>query len=73
MEVFVQRLEQEYGAEPILSSPGVTYKAKVFGTKSIQKYKGEEFYFSNPIDFPDPVNVTEFYEPIVRGTIITPG
>ncbi|XP_051172476.1 translation factor GUF1 homolog, mitochondrial isoform X2 [Leptopilina boulardi] len=72
MEVFVQRLEQEYGAEPILSSPGVTYKAKVFGTKSIQKYKGEEFYFSNPIDFPDPVNVTEFYEPIVRGTIITP-
>ncbi|XP_043473801.1 translation factor GUF1 homolog, mitochondrial [Leptopilina heterotoma] len=72
MEVFVQRLEQEYGAEPILSSPGVTYKAKVFGTKSIEKYKGEEFYFSNPLEFPNPVNVTEFYEPIVRGTIITP-
>ena len=73
MEVFIQRLEQEYGAEPIVSSPGVTYKAKVFGAKNIAKYKGEEVLFSNPMDCPDPVIVKKYYEPIVLGTIITPG
>ena len=73
MEVFIQRLEQEYGAEPIVSTPGVTYKAKVFGVKNITRYKGEEISFSNPMDYPNPVIVKEYYEPWVMGTIITPG
>ncbi|XP_033218031.1 translation factor GUF1 homolog, mitochondrial isoform X3 [Belonocnema kinseyi] len=72
MEVFIQRLEQEYGAEPIVSTPGVIYKAKVFGAKNITRYKGENVSFSNPTDCPDSVIVKEFYEPMVIGTIITP-
>lgn len=41
--------------------------------KLIDKYGGDEFYFSNPTDFPDPTFITALYEPFVLGTIITPG
>ncbi|KAI4491304.1 hypothetical protein M0802_010237 [Mischocyttarus mexicanus] len=72
MEVFIQRLEQEYGAEPIVTAPGVTYKAKVIGKKNIAQYKGEIFVFNNPIDFPSQQITEEYYEPMIIGTIITP-
>ncbi|XP_053997826.1 translation factor GUF1 homolog, mitochondrial [Hylaeus anthracinus] len=72
MEVFMQRLEQEHGAQPIVTVPSVTYKAKIFGAKSIKKYGGDVITFNNPTLFPDKQIVTEFYEPIVLGTIITP-
>ncbi|XP_043268719.1 translation factor GUF1 homolog, mitochondrial isoform X2 [Venturia canescens] len=71
MEVFSQRLEQEYGAEAIVTAPGVTYKAKMLGTKNIKQY-GEEFIFNNPTHFPGTQIVEQYYEPIVLGTIITP-
>ena len=73
MEVFSQRLEQEYGAEAIVTAPGVTYKAKIFGAKNITKYQGDEVTFNNPIHFPHTQIVKQFYEPVVLGTIITPG
>lgn len=73
MEVFIQRLEQEYGTQPIVTAPNVTYKAKIIGQKNIAKYGGDEISFNNPINFPDPQIVTEYYEPMVLGTIITPG
>lgn len=73
MEVFIQRLEQEYGAQPIVTAPGVTYKAKIFGAKNITKYQGNMVTFNNPAQFPDPQIVSEFYEPMVLVTIITPG
>ncbi|XP_018403650.1 PREDICTED: translation factor GUF1 homolog, mitochondrial isoform X2 [Cyphomyrmex costatus] len=72
MEVFIQRLEQEYGAQPIVTSPAVTYKAKIFGTKNITKYQSDTVIFNNPVHFPDPQIVTEFYEPMIIATIITP-
>lgn len=72
MEVFSQRLEQEYGAEAIVTAPSVTYKAKMTGAKNIKQY-GEEFVFNNPTHFPSVQIVEEFYEPVVLGTIITPG
>ncbi|XP_076749587.1 translation factor waclaw [Xylocopa sonorina] len=72
MEVFMQRLEQEYGALSVVTTPSVTYKAKIFGKKNIKKYKGDMITFSNPADFPDTQIVEEFYEPMVLGTIITP-
>ncbi|XP_076281156.1 translation factor waclaw [Lasioglossum baleicum] len=72
MEVFMQRLEQEYGAQPIVTVPNVTYKAKIFGAKNIKKYGSDEIIFNNPVHFPNPQIVTELYEPIVLGTIITP-
>ncbi|XP_014470228.1 PREDICTED: translation factor GUF1 homolog, mitochondrial [Dinoponera quadriceps] len=72
MEVFVQRLEQEYGAQPIITAPGVTHKAKIFGAKNIKKYQGDTVTFNNPEHFPDRKIVSEFYEPMVVATIITP-
>lgn len=72
MEVFMQRLEQEYGALSIVTAPSVTYKAKIFGKKNIKKYNSDIISFNNPADFPDPVNVTEFYEPFIIGSIIAP-
>ncbi|KAG8228907.1 hypothetical protein J437_LFUL011155 [Ladona fulva] len=72
LEVFGQRLEQEYGAEPVMTAPSVTYKAKLLGAKNIKKYGTDEITFSNPAHFPDVQIVSEFYEPVVTATIITP-
>ncbi|XP_011704432.1 PREDICTED: translation factor GUF1 homolog, mitochondrial [Wasmannia auropunctata] len=72
MEVFIQRLEQEYGAQPIVTAPSVTYRAKIFGSKNITKYQGDTVIFNNPVHFPDPQIVTEFYEPMILATVITP-
>ncbi|XP_078039644.1 translation factor waclaw [Augochlora pura] len=72
MEVFMQRLEQEYGVEPIVTIPNVTYKAKICGAKNIKNYGGDEITFNNPAHFPNSQIVTELYEPIILGTIITP-
>lgn len=73
MEVFIQRLEQEYGAQPVVTTPAVTYKAKIFGSKNITKYQGDTITFNNPAYFPDVQIVSEFYEPMIIATIITPG
>ncbi|KAL2711731.1 hypothetical protein V1478_018752 [Vespula squamosa] len=72
MEVFIQRLEQEYGTEPIVTAPGVTYKAKIKGQKNITRYKGDMVVFNNPIDYPHKQITVEYYEPMIIGTIITP-
>ncbi|XP_012279778.1 translation factor GUF1 homolog, mitochondrial isoform X2 [Orussus abietinus] len=72
MEVFTQRLEQEYGAQPIVTAPGVTYKAKIIGQKNISKYRTDEILFNNPAAFPQVQIVSQFYEPMVLGTVITP-
>ncbi|KAM0726430.1 Translation factor GUF1-like protein, mitochondrial [Formica fusca] len=72
MEVFIQRLEQEYGAQPIVTAPAVTYKAKIFGSKNIAKYKKDVISFNNPAHFPDIQIVSEFYEPMIIATVITP-
>lgn len=72
MEVFLQRLEQEHDAHSVVTTPSVTYKAKISGRKNIQKHKSDMISFNNPADFPDPQIVEEFYEPMVLGTIIAP-
>ncbi|KAF4522629.1 hypothetical protein B566_EDAN003611 [Ephemera danica] len=72
LEVFAQRLEQEHGALAVLSAPSVTYKATIKGEKNIRKYGGEEFTFNNPTYFPESNIVSEYFEPTVIGTIITP-
>lgn len=73
MEVFTQRLDQEYDAQAVLTAPGVTYKAKIIGAKNIERYGGEIIYFSNPSEFPKTQIISEMHEPMVMGTIITPG
>ncbi|XP_063223490.1 LOW QUALITY PROTEIN: translation factor GUF1 homolog, mitochondrial [Bacillus rossius redtenbacheri] len=72
LEVFTQRLDQEFDAQAIVTAPSVPYKATIFGAKNIKKYGGSEIVISNPAHFPDLSIVSEFLEPMVLGTIITP-
>jgi elongation factor 4 len=64
MDVFKQRLEQEYGMEVIATAPSVLYKIKL---KS-----GETVDIENPSDFPDTTKIEEIYEPIIDATILVP-
>ncbi|KAJ8028562.1 Translation factor GUF1-like, mitochondrial [Holothuria leucospilota] len=72
MDVFNQRLEQEYNANVIITVPSVPFKAKLKDTKTNKKLYGEEVIIQNPANFPDPQQVVCFYEPVVLGTIVTP-
>ncbi|CAH4029436.1 unnamed protein product [Pieris brassicae] len=72
LDVFTQRLLQEYKAEAILTAPSVPYKVKVKGAKIIKHYKGEDVIVTNPVHLPDVSNIVEYYEPFVIGTIISP-
>ncbi|OBS83447.1 hypothetical protein A6R68_22563 [Neotoma lepida] len=72
MEVFNQRLEQEYNASVILTTPTVPYKAVLSSAKLIKEYKEKEITIINPAQFPDKSKVTEYLEPVVLGTVVTP-
>lgn len=72
MDVFCQRLTQEYDIASIITAPSVTYKLKLSNPKMIKEHGSDIMYLSNPILFPDPIDVEEYFEPCVLGTIITP-
>uniref|UniRef100_A0A3Q3A6Q8 GTP binding elongation factor GUF1 n=1 Tax=Kryptolebias marmoratus TaxID=37003 RepID=A0A3Q3A6Q8_KRYMA len=71
MEVFNQRLEQEYNASVIVTAPTVPYKAVLSSAKLI-KHGREEITIVNPAQFPDKSLVSEYLEPMVVGTILSP-
>lgn len=65
MDVFKQRLEQEYEITIIATAPSVLYRIDLThdrGTISVE----------NPSEFPDPVKIDTIYEPILAATIIVP-
>lgn len=64
MDVFKQRLEQEYNVSIIVTSPTVLYKVLLTD--------GEEMVIENPSKFPDQVKIEQVFEPVVKATIITP-
>ncbi|XP_021118054.1 translation factor GUF1, mitochondrial isoform X4 [Heterocephalus glaber] len=72
MEVFNQRLEQEYNTSVVLTTPTVPYKAVLSSAKLIKEYREKEITIINPAQFPDKSKVAEYLEPLVLGTIITP-
>ncbi|XP_074037763.1 translation factor waclaw [Leptinotarsa decemlineata] len=72
LEVFTQRLQQEYGTDPIITAPSVTYKLKLKPTKQNIKDGKNIIYINNPANFPDHITIEEGFEPTVIGTIITP-
>ncbi|XP_028657752.1 translation factor Guf1, mitochondrial [Erpetoichthys calabaricus] len=72
MEVFNQRLEQEYNASVIVTAPTVPYKAVLKSAKLIKDYGEKEITIVNPTQFPESSQVSEYLEPIILGTIITP-
>lgn len=65
MDVFKQRLEQEYNVTVIATAPSVLFKVKM-------AHSGELVDVETPSDFPDPSQIAEIYEPIITATIIVP-
>lgn len=72
MEVFNQRLEQEYNASVIVTAPTVPYKALLSSQKLIKEHGTEELTIINPAQFPDRSVVSKYLEPMVLGTILAP-
>ena len=66
MEVFHQRLEQEFGANVISTAPTVPY--------TLHLANGKVLTVSNPAEFPEPSELSQavFEEPMVISTIIAP-
>jgi translation factor GUF1, mitochondrial len=65
MEVFKQRLEQEYNVTVIATAPSVLYKVKLAHKNSI-------IDIESPSDFPDSQQIDTILEPTINATIITP-
>lgn len=62
MEVFIQRLEQEYDANVILTSPSVSYLAKIVDNESIRKTRYDnksELIINDPSKFPENLSDIE--------------
>ncbi|GFR64666.1 translation factor GUF1 homolog, mitochondrial [Elysia marginata] len=72
MDVFNQRLEQEFDASVIMTAPNVAYKMKIFGEKNVKHWGSDFITVLNPCLMPDPAVITEYHEPMVDSTIITP-
>jgi elongation factor 4 len=64
LDVFKQRLEQEYNLEIITTAPTVLYKVVLTS--------GKEITIENPSKFPETVKLDKVLEPIIKATIITP-
>lgn len=64
MDVFKQRLEQEYNMSVIATAPSVRYKLKLTN--------GEEIEIENPSDFPERNYIDTIFEPVIVATIILP-
>lgn len=79
MDVFLQRLQAEYGTSVISTAPTVPYKGmRTIYNLIYQKIvelkhpEGTEVVVSNPSDWPDLGNIKKCYEPIIHATIIIP-
>jgi GTP-binding protein LepA len=64
LDVFKQRLEQEYGQSIIVTSPSVLYEV-LLTDGTIQKV-------DKPSEFPEQQYIDEIREPIINATIIVP-
>lgn len=65
MDVFRQRLEQEYGLTVITTAPSVLYKVLIAHTHELLDIE-------NPAEFPDPGVIEEIREPMINTTILVP-
>jgi len=65
MDVFRQRLEQEYDLSVIATAPSVLYKVQL-------KHSGKVLDVESPSDFPEASTIEQVSEPMINGTIIVP-
>ncbi len=64
MEVVQQRLEQESDVDLVQTAPNVTYR--------VIKKNGDELEIHRPQEVPDPGDIEEFLQPIVRVNLLQP-
>jgi GTP-binding protein LepA len=64
MEIVQERLEREYGLKLITTAPTVVYE--------IVTKNGDVIRVDNPTKLPEPSNIVEIREPIIRATILVP-
>jgi translation factor GUF1, mitochondrial len=64
MDVFKQRLEQEYDQNVIVTAPSVMYKLHMTSNDILE--------IENPSDFPEPTLIKDILEPVMDATIIVP-
>lgn len=65
MDVFRQRLEQEYGMNVIATAPSVLFKV-------VMRHTGETIALESPSDFPDVQKIDHILEPVIDATILVP-
>ena len=65
MDVFKQRLEQEYNVSVIATSPSVLYKVKL-------RHEPDILTLESPSDFPDAQRIEYILEPSIDATILVP-
>ncbi|CAG2184039.1 unnamed protein product, partial [Oppiella nova] len=71
MEVFCQRLDDEFNAQVVITAPSVPYKVKIKGEKNIKALGSEELIVTNASKLPNVSIISEYFEPMVTGTVIT--
>ena len=64
MEIILERLEREYNLDLITTAPNVVYK--------VDKLNGETVEVYTPLNYPDPAEIQQAYEPFVKANIIAP-
>ena len=64
MDVFKQRLEQEYNLDVIATAPSVLYE--------VTMTDGTILKIGNPSEFPERQNIAEIKEPVINATILVP-
>ena len=64
MEIVQERLEREYGLKLITTAPTVVYE--------VVTRNGDVIRVDNPTKLPEPSNIVEIREPIIRATILVP-
>ncbi|MGE3853057.1 MAG: translation elongation factor 4, partial [Planctomycetota bacterium] len=64
MDIVQERLERESGVDIVQTAPNVTYE--------IVKKSGETIVVHSPAEVPDPSEIGEFREPIVRVQMVIP-
>ena len=64
MEIMQERLEREFNLDLVTTAPSVIYR--------ITKNDNSVVYIDNPTNYPDPSQILEAEEPIVKADILTP-
>ncbi|MBR3679982.1 MAG: translation elongation factor 4 [Oscillospiraceae bacterium] len=64
MEIIQERLEREYDLDLVTTAPSVIYR--------VTQTNGEVLMIDNPTNYPNPANIAEAEEPMVKADILAP-